>query len=85
MAPEVDLEVNSMEVLPAGPRRSRGEPLLSQLSVADTIQACRWTKQTHKHTHGGLLHFFFVFGLSTFFFLTDNLLWFPGSQHQIRR
>lgn len=37
MAPEVDLEVNSMEVLPAGPRRPRGEPLLSQLSVADTI------------------------------------------------
>lgn len=37
MTPEVDLEVNSMEVLPAGPRRPRGEPLLSQLSVADTI------------------------------------------------
>lgn len=52
MATEVDLEVNSMEVLPAGPRRPRGEPLLSQLSVADTIQACRWTKQTHTHTEG---------------------------------
>lgn len=48
MTSEVDLEVN-MEVLPAEPRRPRGELFLSQLSVADTIQACRWT---HKHTPG---------------------------------
>lgn len=72
MAAEVDLEVNSMEVLPAGPRRPRGELLLSQLSVADTIQACRWTKQTHTHAHRGVLHSGCSF--STVFFLMIHLL-----------
>lgn len=40
MTSEVDLEVDA-EVLPAEPRRSCGEPFLSQLSVSDTIQACK--------------------------------------------
>lgn len=40
MTSEVDLEVN-MEVLPAEPRRSCGELFFSQLSVSDTIQACK--------------------------------------------
>lgn len=38
MTSEVKLEVN-MEVLPAEPRRSYGEPFSSQLRVFDTIQA----------------------------------------------
>lgn len=44
MTSEVELEVD-MEVLPAEPRRSYGELFLSQLSVPDTIQAC---KQKHR-------------------------------------
>lgn len=40
MTSEVDLEVDT-EVLPAEPRRSCGELFFSQLSVPDTIQACK--------------------------------------------
>ncbi len=40
MTSEDDLEVD-MEVLPAEPRRSCGELFFSQLSVPDTIQACK--------------------------------------------
>ena len=42
MTSEVDLEVD-VEVLPAEPRQSCGELFLSQLSVPDTIQACKLT------------------------------------------
>lgn len=42
MTSEVDLEVD-LEVLPAEPRRACGELFLSQLSVPDTIQACKMT------------------------------------------
>lgn len=44
MTSEVDLEVD-MEVLPAEPRRSCGELFFSQLSVPDTIQACKLTQR----------------------------------------
>ena len=42
MTSEGDLGVD-MGVVPAEPRRSCAELFLSQLSVADTIQACRGT------------------------------------------
>lgn len=49
MTSEDDLEVD-MEVLPAEPRRSCGEPFLSQLSVFDTIQACEMTHRENMIT-----------------------------------
>ena len=70
MTSEFDLEVR-VEVLPAEPRQSCGELFLSQLSVPDTIQACKAT-HTHKSCSLGrhimtlhLAHWIYLHLLST--------------------